>query len=529
VVYDYKENTNYFKKLGANNGLYVESQAKDITNKVMILYSRDIDNFVNNILNSTILFEKIKQNYNEYIYQGSSIISNELDSDFKNKFLNIYSSDSFKIMLKDDINDKISLSKNKILKRLEENVANGQVTIGEMAVGAIAIGAIARFIAKKILIKATVRGLAKWVPFLGWGLAAYDLATVNKLYDTIGDEIKTEFHKNETLILSTISNELTDINNISSNYKQDITDITFNFIKKAKSIYLSTENNLALRKKILNSDNYTYLQFSETFYQIPIEYYDYLANKFLSLSLREMEYFHTNISQLNDIYIFDNIKYFENKYQLTIGIDNYFKLTKLFNEFNTQNEIDTYFIFTQKLFTIDNLTNKNFLLSLLSYDIIKNETSLFQNKYIAILRTSKNIEEFNKFLSVNIKKIKEFKNKDISLLNSLSLEDKQEFILSPLLNSLSLEGKLELILSPLYRIYNPIIEIFNILMILKIAIFIILLILKIAICIFKFILMILKIAIFIFKFIFKFILMIQKIAIFILMILTLQYLFLNLF
>lgn len=432
VISDYKENTSYLKKLGANNGLYVESQAKDITNKVMKLYSKDIDDFVNSILTNTILFDKIKANYNEYINNGANIIYQELDNDFKNKFLVLYSADSLKIMLKNDINDKVSVSKNKILKKLEENVANGQVTLGQMAVGAIVVGTMAKAIAKRIAAKAAARLALKWVPFLGWGLLAYDLVSVNSLYNTIGKEIKTEFHQNETLILSKISNELADINNISSTYKQDIADITFDFIKKAKPIYLSTQNDLELRNKILISDNYTYLQFSETFYQIPIEYYNYLANKFLSLSLKEMEYFHTNISQLNDIYIFDNIKYFENKYKFNIKIDNFFKLTKLFNEFNTQNEIDAYFRFTQKLFTINNLTNKKFLLSLSAYDVIKNETSLFQNKYISILKTSKDIKKFNKFLSENIKEIKEFDNNDMALLNSISLEDKKELILNPL-------------------------------------------------------------------------------------------------
>ena len=87
IIYDYKKNTNYFKKLGANNGVYVESQAQEITNRVMILYSHDIDDFVNKILSNTILYNEIQKNYDEYINQGSSIVSKELNNDFKKKYL----------------------------------------------------------------------------------------------------------------------------------------------------------------------------------------------------------------------------------------------------------------------------------------------------------------------------------------------------------------------------------------------------------------------------------------------------------
>jgi len=465
IIQEYKNKTGYFKKLGASNGIGATKQAEEMIDKIFKLYINDLDGFMNNILNEEKLYNEIKNNYNEYITDGSNIIENETNQDFRNKFLDIYNSNTLKIMLNEDIKQKISQAKQKILDKLKDNVSGNQLTALNMIIGAIVIQiviSISKRIAKKIGFSIAKRMASRAfavVPIIGWiavgAMTAYDLTNVNAIYDDIGKEIKTEFHQNETLILSKISNELADINNISSNYKQDITDITFDFIKKAKPIYLSTDNNLELRNKILNSDNYTYIKFSETFYQIPTEYYNYLANKFLALSLREMEYFHTNISQLNDIYIFDNIKYFENEYKVNIRIDNFFKLTKLFNEFNTQNEIDTYFMFTQKLFTINNLTNKKFLLSLSAYDIIKNETSLFQNKYIAILKTSKDINKFNKFLSENIKEIKEFDNNDISLLNNISIEDKQELILNPIFYK--------------YKIY---ILIFIILIILMISIFI---------------------------------------------------------
>jgi len=442
IIQEYKNKTGYFKKLGASNGIGATKQAEELTDKIFKLYINDLDGFISNILNEEKLFNEIKNNYNEYIIDGSNIIENETDEDFKNKFLNIYNSDTLNIMLNEDIKDKISQAKQKIIDKLKDNVSGNQLTALNMIIGAIVIQiviSISRKIAKKIGFSIAKRMASRAfavVPIIGWivvgGMTAYDLANVNAIYDDIGEEIKKEFHQNETLILSKISNELTDINNISNIYKQDISDITYDFIKKAKSIYVSTKNNVELKNKILNSDNYTYLQFSETFYQVPIEYYNYLANKFLSLSLREMEYFDTNISQLNDIYIFDNIKYFEIKYKVSIKIDNFFTLTKLFNEFNTQNEIDNYFKFTQKLFTINNLTNKQFLLSLSAYNVIRNETSTFQNKYIDILKTSKDIDKFNKFLAENIQKIKEFDNNDISLLNNLSLDDKQEFILNPI-------------------------------------------------------------------------------------------------
>lgn len=442
IIQEYKNKTGYLKKLGASYGIGATKQAEEMIDKIFKQYYNDLDGFMNDILNEQKLYNEIKNNYNEYITDGSNIIENETNQDFKNKFLDIYNSNTLKIMLNEDIKEKISQAEQKILDKLKDNVSGNQLTAADMIIGAIVIHIvreISKIIAKKIGFRIANRMASRAfaaVPLIGWiavsVMTAYDLANVNAIYDDIGKEIKTEFHQNETLILSKISNEFADLNNISSNYKQDIADITFDFIKKAKPIYLSTDNNLELRNKILNSDNYTYIKFSETFYQIPIEYYNYLANKFLSLSLREMEYFHTNISQLNDIYIFDNIKYFENKYKVNIGIDNFFKLTKLFNYFNTQNEIDTYFMFTQKLFTINNLTNNKFLLSLSAYDVIKNETSLFQNKYIAILKTSKNIKKFNKFLSEHIKEIKEFDNNDISLLNNISIEDKQELILNPI-------------------------------------------------------------------------------------------------
>jgi hypothetical protein len=429
TINNYKQDTNYLKKLGANNGLYIESQVNEITNTIMQKYSKDIDKFVDDLLENSILIYKIEDNYNNYITKSSNIVSQKLGDDFKSKYLQIYSSDNLKNLLKEDIKNKISSSKDNILKKLEKNIANEQLTLGQIVIGTLAISFISKTIAKRIVLKATTRGLLKWIPLVGWGLAAYDLATVDTLYDSIATEIKEEFHINESLLINRIASELSNINNISNYYKQNISNISFNFIQKSKPIYLATKNNLFLRNKILNSDNYTYIQFSEAFYYIPLNYYNYLADKFLNLSLKNMDSFTQELSHLNDVFIFDNIEYFEKKYSINIQSD-FITIAKYFNNL-TKNEIDNNLSFIQKITKNKSITTKEFMILYFSSNTLSKKKDNFQKRYIDIIKQISHIFT-TKFIINNISCITSLTNYDLYFIqiSFISLDDKEKLVLN---------------------------------------------------------------------------------------------------
>jgi len=120
--------------------------------KIFKLYINDLDGFIKNILNEQKLYNEIKNNYDEYITDDSNIIENETNQDFKNKFLNIYNSNTLKIMLNKDIKQKISQAKQIILDKLKDNVSGNQLTALNMIIGAIVIQiviSISKRIAKK--------------------------------------------------------------------------------------------------------------------------------------------------------------------------------------------------------------------------------------------------------------------------------------------------------------------------------------------------------------------------------------------
>ncbi len=389
-----KEVKHYGKTAAANYGYDTKAIAKSMMEKIFRLYSRDLNSFVNHVISDEAIVGEIKKNYDDYMQKSSNVIYSELDHQFRQKFLDIYNANTLNILLKEDIKEKLLKTKEEILNNVKSNVTNGQLTMPAVATGMIISGAIMKqatqamqkravqSVIERVLTKSVVKAGSKAVPFVGWALLGYEAFTVNNLYDDIGTDIKEEYRNNEEIIIDNISNTLSDIDNITMQYQMTVQDIAADFINRAKVPYAFTGDDNKLRSDILQSNNYIYLEILETFYKIPKEYYPYLVEKYLSLPDEKKHKFSQYIQSLNDVYIFENIKYIEAETNFNVLIDEFPLAVDFFDRFENRIDIYNFYTFSQKVLN-KNVSMKQLLSLYQPYQILK-ESKYLQTRYVEL-------------------------------------------------------------------------------------------------------------------------------------------------
>jgi acyl carrier protein len=383
-----------FEALEANYGVNTKDVANNMMNDIFSLYGNDLSNFVNTIITDDILIKKIKQNYDEYITESSSLVYDRLDKGFRDKFLNLYNANSLDVLLTNDIKDKILVSKENIMSNVRHNVEGNQPTTlmvaGGMIIGGVIMESVSKQIQKKtiqaviqrIIGKGTLKLGSKLIPLVGEVLAVYELGTLNEIYEVIGDEIKKEFHKNEMIIIDNISGTLSDIDNISVKYQISIENITEDYISKAKVPYTYLHDKASLKEKLLQSDNYVFLEIIENFYRVPAELYVYVIKKYFNLKVDQKHKFVQYIAKMDDIYAIENVMLVEKKLGLKIPFNEFDKAIEFYDSFEDLNDIIKFYTFLPKLDTyIVNISNLESYYY--DYELLKNNKYLME-RYVQL-------------------------------------------------------------------------------------------------------------------------------------------------
>jgi cell division protein ZapA (FtsZ GTPase activity inhibitor) len=285
----------------------------------------------------------------------------ELDHLYKTKFLSLYNADSLNILLKEDIREKILETKDKIIQNIKNEVSGNQPTTlivaGGMIVGNAIMGQVAKQIKKKtfqavisrIIGKGAMKLGSKAIPIVGEVLVVYELATLNAIYDEIGNEIKAEFHNNEQLIINNISETLADIDNISSKYQVSVADITLDYIEKSKVPYTFLKDNNELNNKLIDSENYIFLEVLESFFSVPENYYQYVLKKYMDLPEKDKHEFAQMIAKMNDIFMLDNMIIVENELKLKIPVNIYLEAAEFFDMFEGKDDLVRFYSFIPEM------------------------------------------------------------------------------------------------------------------------------------------------------------------------------------
>ena len=396
VMNEYKNDISYFDKVLANNGLGAEDQAKEITNKVFRLYTPDFDRVIKTILHNDLLSKEIKKNYDLYIKESSSVIEQKVGQVYKEKFLDIYNSETLKAVLRNDINENIKATEKKILDKVKQDVVDEQITVVDMVVGAVVlqvISNIGKLIVERIGIQVGLRlgsRVVGLIPYIGWVIVGvmtiYDAATVNDLYDDMGKEIKIAFHQNENMILNETANILSDIDNISLSYKANLLDISTDYIIKTKVMHEVFSSDINKEKKILKLNNYLYVKTLDAVYKVPENYQKYIITKLLHLNDQSKELFLLKLNKLDDIYTLYNIMSLNNKFDIDYSVDDFFAAADFFDTFYNKEDAKTFFNFAN--ISTSNLSLKNLQNLREPYEVLKGNLYL-QKKYGQMDRTQR--------------------------------------------------------------------------------------------------------------------------------------------
>jgi len=385
----WNEVKHYVETLAANYGYDTQDIADNMMENVFKLYAKDLNQFISDLIKDDLLISEIKANYNDYIAKSSNVVFSELDYGFQQKFLNLYNSDSLQMLLKEDIKEKIIQTKNNIIKNIRDNVMDGQWTMTGVAAMMIASNRIMEIVKKPVgdrvlstLGKRFGSGILKkvggrLVPYAGLALLGHELYTVNELYESIGNDIKEEFHNNEDIIINNIADTLADIDNISSKYQASISTITADYILKAKVPYSFLSENL--KEAVLKSENYIFLEILERFYQVPEEFYSYIVAKYMSLPDDQKHQFAEYVANLDDKFALENVMVIENELKLKISLENYSDAVEFFDRFEDKEDIYKFFAFMPSVqkSTINLSKVKNFYYP---YEVLKSDAYLL-NRY----------------------------------------------------------------------------------------------------------------------------------------------------
>ena len=422
----------------ANYGVNTKDVATNMMNDVFYLYGRDLNSFVNEIISDDVLIEEIKRNYNTYISESSEAVYNELDYGYKDKFLSLYNSNTLNVLLKEDIKEKILQTKEKILKNIQDEVSGSQPTTLIVAGGMIISGAIMRTVAnqikkktidtaiRRIVGKGTMKVGSKWIPIIGEVMIFYEIATLNQVYEDIGDDIKEEFHNNEDIIINNIADTLADIDNISSKYQASISMITADYILKAKVPYTFLFGDL--KEEVQKSKNYIFLEILESFYQVPEEFYSYIVAKYMSLPDDQKHQFAEYVANLDDKFALENVMVIENELKLKISLENYGDAVEFFDRFEDKEEVYRFFSFMPSVqkSTINLSKVKSFYYP---YDLLKSDAYLLKRYALLKPADREKMLKAVKAEKTNFERIAYFEEK-----NNLTVSSEEFVAMAELLN-----------------------------------------------------------------------------------------------